>query len=72
VSRRRSLVSLISLVLTLIVIGVLLWAAKRYVPMDPAIQTLLTVVVVICVILWLLHVFGVLNLAETVTVPRVR
>lgn len=53
---------MIQLILTLIVIGVLLWAANTYIPMDGKIKNILNVVVVICVVLWLLNVFGLLNI----------
>ena len=53
--------SLIGLVLTLVVVGVLLWLLNNYVPMDSKIKTIINVVVVIVVILWLLQSFGVLG-----------
>lgn len=49
--------SLIYLVGVLIVVGVLLWLANTYIPMDPKIKQILNVVVVIAVVLWLLQVF---------------
>jgi len=52
---------LITLVVTLIVVGVLLWLVNTYIPMDPKIKTILYVVIVIAVVLWLLQVFGVLG-----------
>ncbi|MBU0724093.1 MAG: hypothetical protein KJ904_01180 [Alphaproteobacteria bacterium] len=53
--------SIISLILTLVIIGVILWAVNTYIPMDRKIKSILNVVVVILVILWLLNVFGVLG-----------
>ena len=61
---------LISLVITLIVVGVLLWMVNSYLPMDEKIKQILNVVVVIAVILWLLSVFGVLGTIETVRVGK--
>ncbi len=52
---------LIHLVIVLIVVGVLLWLVNNYVPMDSKIKSILNAVVVICVVLWLLQVFGVLG-----------
>ena len=49
--------SLISLVIVLIVIGVLLWVANTYIPMDAKIKNILNIVVIIAVVLWLLSVF---------------
>jgi hypothetical protein len=53
--------SLIGLIITLVVVGVLLWLLNNYVPMDPKIKTILNVVVVIVVVIWLLQAFGVLG-----------
>ena len=52
---------LISLIVTLIVVGVLLWLINNYIPMDSKIKSILNVVVVILVILWLLQSFGLLG-----------
>ncbi|HUF64208.1 MAG TPA: Thivi_2564 family membrane protein [Verrucomicrobiales bacterium] len=52
---------LLSLVITLIVVGVLLWLVNAYIPMDAKIKKILNVVVVICVIIWLLYAFGILG-----------
>lgn len=53
--------TLINLVITLVVVGVLLWAINTYIPMDRKIKSILNVVVVILVILWLLRGFGLLG-----------
>jgi hypothetical protein len=52
---------LINLVITLIVVGVLLWAVNNYVPMDSKIKKILNVIVMLVVVVWLLQVFGVLG-----------
>ncbi len=52
---------LITVVVTLIVVGVILWAINRYIPMDGKIKQILNIVVVIVVILWLLQGFGVIG-----------
>jgi hypothetical protein len=53
---------LINLIITLIVVGLLLWLVNNYIPMDSKIKSILNVVVVIAVIIWLLRMFGVLAL----------
>ena len=53
--------SLITIVITLIVAGVLLWLVNTYIPMDGKIKKILNIVVVVVVVLWLLSVFGVLD-----------
>ena len=49
---------LIQILLTLIVVGVLLWLVNRFIPMAGSIKSILNAVVVIGVVLWLLDVFG--------------
>ena len=49
---------LMNLVITLIVVGVLLWLVNRFIPMQGNIKSILNAVVVIAVVLWLLDVFG--------------
>ena len=61
---------MISLIVTLIVIGVLLWLVNTYIPMDGKIKQIINVVVVICVVVWLLSVFGVLGHSGDIPVPR--
>jgi hypothetical protein len=51
--------SLISILIVLIIVGVVLWLINSYIPMDGKIKKILNVVVVIVVILWLLSAFGV-------------
>ncbi len=62
---------LITLVITLIVVGILLYLVETYIPMDPTLKTIIRVVVIIAVVLWLLQALGVLQMASTVQVPRV-
>jgi hypothetical protein len=52
--------SLISIVITLIVVGILLWLINTYIPMDGKIKKIINAVVVV-VVLWLLNVFGVMG-----------
>ena len=53
--------SLVSLIIVLIVVGVLLWLVNNYIPMDGKIKSILNAVVVIAVVVWLLQVFGVIG-----------
>lgn len=64
--------SLISLVLTLIVVGVLLWLINTYIPMDGKIRKILNIVVVVAVVLWLLSAFGILGPGGGIRVPRLQ
>ena len=52
---------LVQVVFTLIVVGVILWAINRFIPMAGSIKSILNAVVVICVVVWLLNAFGLLH-----------
>jgi len=63
--------SLLSLILALVLVGVILWLINAYIPMDPTIKKILNVVVVIVVVLWILFAFGLFDELRTIRVPRV-
>jgi hypothetical protein len=63
-------VSLLTLVVTLIVVGILLWLVNTYIPMDPKIKQILNIVVVIAVVLWLLGAFGLLAGLDTIRIGK--
>jgi hypothetical protein len=52
---------MINLIVTLIVVGLLLWLVNNYIPMDGKIKQILNIVVVIATVIWLLRVFGILG-----------
>src|SRR5438105_3597522 len=59
--RRATLEShmpLMTVLVTLIVVGVLLWMVNSFIPMDAKIKQILNVVAVIAVICWVLNAFG--------------
>jgi len=60
----------ISLVITLIVVGVLLWLVNTYIPMDGKIKQILNAVVIIAVVLWLLSAFGLIGNLGNIRVGR--
>jgi hypothetical protein len=60
--------SLIGVVITLVVVGVLLWLVNNYVPMDGKIKQIINVVVVIVVVIWLLQAFGLLGSLQNIRV----
>ena len=49
---------LITIIITLIVVGVLLWFVNTYIPMDGKIKKVVNIVVFVGVVGWLLHVIG--------------
>lgn len=51
--------SILSIIIAIIVVGVILWLINTYLPMDSKIKQILNIVVVIILVLWLLKAFGV-------------
>jgi hypothetical protein len=62
--------SLITLVLVLVVVGVVLWLINSYIPMQSTIKKILNAVVVIIVIIWLLGVFGLIDNLDTIRIGK--
>ena len=60
--------SLLGLVLTLVVVGVLLWLLNNYVPMDRKIRSIINVVVVIVVVIWVLQALGLLGSLQNIRI----
>ncbi len=63
---------LLNVVLTLVVVGVILWLINTYIPMQSTIKSILNVVVVIAVVIWLLYGFGVISGSGSVHMPMVK
>ena len=63
---------LLNVVLTLVVVGVILWLINTYIPMQGTIKKILNIVVVVAVILWLLYGFGIINGSGNVHMPVVK
>lgn len=62
--------SLIGIVLTLVVVGVILWLVNKYIPMQSTIKKILNAVVIIVVILWLLSTFGIIDGLENIRIEK--
>jgi hypothetical protein len=61
---------LIQVVITLIVVGILLWLVNRYIPMQSSIKSILNGVVVIAVVLWLLNAFGLFHSLDRIHIGK--
>jgi len=59
--------SLLTVIFAIVLVGVLLWALNRFIPMDSKIRSILNAVVVILLVVWLLDVFGIIH-----TLGRIR
>jgi len=62
--------SLLSLVIILIVVGVLLWLINAYIPMDGKIKLILNMTVAVVVVLWILNTMGLIDSLRGIRVGR--
>ena len=60
--------TLLTILLVLVVVGVILWLVNSFIPMDSKIKSILNVVVVILVIVWLLQAFGLFDSIKSIKV----
>lgn len=52
---------LIHIVITLVIVGVLMWLVNRFIPMQSNIKGILNGLVTILVVIWLVNVFGLMH-----------
>ena len=69
-ARLESKMPLMTILLTLIVVGVLLWLVNTYIPMDAKIKQILNVVAVVAVVVWVLSAFGLFEQIGNVRVGK--
>lgn len=60
--------SLVSLIVAIVVVGLLLWLINSFIPMDEKIKKILNVVVVVILVLWILQAFGVWGYLSSVKI----
>ncbi len=66
--------SILTILIAIIVVGVFLWLVNRYIPMQPTVKSILNAVVIIILVVWLLDIFGLIDVLRqtkvgTVTTP---
>ena len=61
---------LLNVLLTLIVVGVLLWLVNTFIPMDAKIKQILNIVAVIATVVWVLNVFGLFSSLGAIRVGK--
>ncbi|MGB6090109.1 MAG: Thivi_2564 family membrane protein [Candidatus Binataceae bacterium] len=64
--------TLVSIVVVLVVIGLIMWLINTYIPMAAGIKSLLNIVVFIVVVVWLLQGFGLIGNIPGVHMPPLR
>lgn len=60
--------SILTILVVIVVVGVLLWAVNSFIPMDSKVKNILNIVVVVLLIIWLLQAFGLLDVLRGVRV----
>lgn len=71
VSRYATTIPLLHIVLTLVVVGLVLWLINTYIPRQSTTKSILNFVVVIAVIIWVLYGFGVIGGSGDINMPRI-
>ncbi len=64
--------NIIGLIVTLAVIGLLLYLVNTYIPMAAPIKQIINIIVLVAVVLWLLSVFGLLGGGGGLSAPLPR
>ncbi len=64
--------TLVSIVLVLVVVGLLMWLINTYIPMAAGIKSVLNIVVFLVVVVWLLQGFGLVGNIPGVHIPALR
>ncbi len=62
------MMTLVNVIIILIVVGVFLWLINNFIPMQGTIKSILNAVVVIFVVIWLLRIFGVIDVLSAIHV----
>ncbi|MFW6327398.1 MAG: Thivi_2564 family membrane protein [Bacteroidota bacterium] len=60
--------SILTIILVILVVGVLLWLVNSFIPMQRTIKGILNAVVIIILVIWLLKVFGVLDSLQNIQI----
>jgi len=60
--------SILTIIIVILVVGVLLWLINSFIPMQRTIKGILNAVVVIVLVVWLLKEFGVLDSLQNIRI----
>ena len=62
--------SLLSLIVVLVIIGILMYLINAFIPMDASIKRILNVVVIVFLVIWLIQAFGLLGPLQNIRIGR--
>ena len=60
--------SLLTVIIVIIVVGLLLWLVNRYIPMQSTVKSILNGLVIIILVIWLLKIAGALSYLSNVKI----
>jgi hypothetical protein len=64
--------TLVSIVLVLVVVGLVMWLINTYIPMAAGIKSVLNIVVFLIMVVWLLQGFGLVGNIPGVRIPALK
>lgn len=59
---------ILTILIVIIGVGVILWLINSFIPMQRTVKGILNAVVIIILVIWLLNVFGVLDILQDVKI----
>ncbi len=62
---KDTIMNVLAILVTLLIIGIILWVVNNFIPMDEKIKKLLNAIVIILVIIWILKGFGVMHFLQS-------
>jgi hypothetical protein len=63
--------SLLTIILVIVAVGVLLWLINSFVPMHPTVRRVLNGAVTILLVVWLLDAFGLIDVLQNTQIEPV-
>ncbi len=62
--------SLVTLLVVLVLIGLITWLVTTYIPMDPGVKRVIQIAAVVVAVLYLLSAIGLFGSLSSIRVPR--
>jgi hypothetical protein len=60
--------SILTIILVLIIVGLILWLVNTYIPMPPGYKTFVNIACIVLLCIWLLHLIGALSYLGTLKI----
>lgn len=60
--------SLLTIIIVIVVIGLIMWAINTYIPMQPGVKKILNIAVIVILIIWILKALNVFSYMSNIRV----